>query len=197
MMIKIPGSTHELEAIFIMPEQPAKKVVGIICHPNPKQGGTMHNKVVTTLAKAYELFNLPTVRFNFYQEGQTAEADLQAVIAWVQNTLPDFQIDLLGFSFGSFIAAQAANQLASTRVLVSIAPPIAWYPFQTFTHIACPWWMIHGDQDEVVSVEPVLTFAKEPPAPLTLEILPGVGHFFHGQLLVLRQRLMNWLEQQA
>lgn len=178
------------------------KTVAIICHPHPLFEGTMHNKVVTTMAKAFELIGLPTVRFNFRGVGQSAgvhdsglgeQDDLKAVIAWVQNEFSGYAVWLAGFSFGAYITASVANQLSPTQ-LISIAPGVHHSDYTTLTNIHCPWLVIQGDADEIVPPADVFAWAANPPSPLELVVFKETGHFFHGKLVPLRELLVERLK---
>lgn len=197
----LSGPVGQLEVLTTWSHEPKKKSVVIICHPHPQHGGTMNNKVVTTMAKAFDCLGLATVRFNFrgvgksvgqYGEALGEREDLLAIINWVKTTLPDYAICLAGFSFGSYIAAKVANQ-ESVAQLLTIAPTVNHYDFADLTNIHCPWLAIIGEQDELVAVESVKMFAAHPPAPLKLIVVPGVGHFFHGHLIELRALIINEL----
>jgi len=128
----LPGPAGQLEALVSTPQQNARETVAIICHPNPLFEGTMHNKVVTTIAKAFDLLGLTTVRFNYRgvgkSEGEYGETigeteDCLAIVDWVQKTYPNYSLWLSGFSFGAYISASVANQMAVAQ-LVSIAPAV-------------------------------------------------------------------------
>ena len=196
----LPGPAGNLEVATTWPTQ-APKAIGIICHPLPQFDGTMNNKVVTTIERAFINKGLATLRFNFRgvgkSEGSFANTigeteDLKAIIQWVKQVLPNTPLWLGGFSFGSYIAAKAANEIA-VQQLVSIAPPVNHNDFVALTNIHCPWWLVQGDQDEIVPASEVIAFAKQPPSPLTLKVMAGVGHFFHGHLIELREYLQNVL----
>lgn len=197
----IDGPAGCLEVMTTSPESPTSDIVMIICHPHPLHEGTMHNKVVTTIARAGEQSQLPTVRFNFRgvgkSEGEYGEMvgeteDLLAIVAWTQQTLPNYEIILAGFSFGSFIAASVANKM-KTRQLINIAPAVNHADFNSLSNIQCPWLVIQGDHDEIIPPERVFEFTKNPPAPLELIVLPDAGHFFHGRLVELREILIEKL----
>ncbi len=197
----IPGPVGDLEALLTQPALSSAKTVSIICHPHPLHEGTMHNKVVTTLAKAFDELGIITVRFNYRGVGQSAGEygemlgeidDLKAVVQWVQQHYDYDALWLAGFSFGSFIAASVANQMACDG-LVTVAPAVNHADFTRLSNIQCPWFVIQGDQDEVVPFAEVADFAKHPPAPLQFEVMPGVSHFFHGQLIELRSLLKKLL----
>ncbi|WP_423063394.1 alpha/beta hydrolase [Candidiatus Paracoxiella cheracis] len=197
----LPGPAGQLEVLTTWPKEAAKKRVGIICHPHPQQEGTMNNKVVTTIAKAFDRLGLATVRFNFRgvgkSEGEYAKTigerdDLSAIVEWVRHVLPDYEIWLAGFSFGSYIAASIANQERVSQLL-TIATTVNHYDFASLTNIQCPWLSIVGEQDELVPVEEVEAFAAHPPVPMKLIVLPEVGHFFHGHLIELRELIITEL----
>jgi len=197
--LMLKGPAGQLEAVTTYPETPPTGVA-IICHPLPLYQGTMHNKVVTTLSKAFSDLGLATVRFNFRGIGQSEGAyddskgevdDLLAIIDWVKSALPDQPIWLAGFSFGAFIAAKAANGRDDIVQLLSIAPAVHHQDYQRLSDIRCPWLVIQGESDEVVPVDEVKAFAADPPSPLALILLPEVSHFFHGHLIELRELLLK------
>ncbi len=199
----LPGPAGDLEVMTTFPEAAELKGVSIICHPDPRQEGAMHNKVVTILSQAFNHAQLATVRFNFRGVGASAGtygdtvgelADLQAVLAWVKTVLPAQDIWLAGFSFGSYISALAAQKI-QPRGLISIAPPVNHYDFNQFTDITCPWLVIQGDQDEVVPFGQVQTWATKPPSPLKFIVMQDVSHFFHGRLIELREHIESWLQE--
>lgn len=198
----LSGPAGQLEVMTTWPENSAQpQGVGIICHPDPRQGGAMHNKVVTTTARAFAHLGLATVRFNFRGIGLSSGeyghthgelADLNALITWTKTVLPNQPLWLAGFSFGSYISALAA-QSASPARLISIAPPVNHYDFTQFTKIRCPWLVIQGDQDEVVEFGEVQAWAQKPPSPLKFIVMPGASHFFHGRLIELREHIEQWV----
>lgn len=199
----IPGSVGELEVMTTWPKDSAHPTVAIICHPNPTQLGTMHNKVVTTLAKSFDMLGFKTVRFNFRGVGKSAGEfghvkgeidDLLALIDWVERELPEHKLILSGFSFGSYIAAAVANQRNCSH-LVSIAPPVDRLDFTSLTEVNCPWLVVMGDQDEVVLPAEVIEWANNPPSPINFILLKNVDHFFHGRLIELRELIINYFSE--
>jgi uncharacterized protein len=198
----IAGPAGLIESTLTVPDQAAKPTIGIVCHPNPVEGGTMNNKVVTTIARAFERLGVTTVRFNYRGVGQsqgqyghvTGEIDdLRAVVAWVQQEYPQHDIWLAGFSFGSFIAASVAQELDTVKQLVTIAPAVNRHDFTVFSQMPCPWLVVASDADEIVPYLEVKSWLDQPPSPIESYIFQGVSHFFHGQLIPLRQRLIESL----
>lgn len=193
----IDAPLGKLELILANPMVPPRGAWGIVCHPHPLFGGTMHNKVVTTLTKTFQHLGLHTVRFNFRGVGQSAGEydkgngeleDLLAVVEWVQKERIQQDVWLAGFSFGAYVAAKAATEFP-TKKLVTVAPPVQNFPMLNLPPIICPWILAQGEQDEVVPPEEVFRWAEQrEPKPIILRF-PQAGHFFHGQLGELRARL--------
>lgn len=193
----IKGPAGELELLVGAPEEENRKSWGIVCHPHPLYGGTMHNKVVTTLVKVFQDLGLNTIRFNFrgigrsvgeFDNGDGELQDLLAVIDWVQRERSSFNISLAGFSFGAYIAAKAAAQIPVER-LITIAPPVHHFPMQNLAPIICPWVLVQGEQDDVVPPNEVLAWAEKRVPPPKIIRMPQAGHFFHGQLGELRMKI--------
>lgn len=195
--LTLAGPAGKLEASLHLPESLQPERLAIICHPHPLHQGTMNNKVVTTLARAYEQLGIASLRFNYRGVGQsegdyghmTGEIeDLFAVLGWVQQQWPQVKLYLAGFSFGAFIAASVANQW-DVESLVTVAPAVNHADFSGLKRIHCPWLVITGDQDEVVPFAEVKDFCDNPPSPLELVVFENCGHFFHGRLIDLRDRV--------
>lgn len=193
----IAGPVGQLEVAVSEPIGESRSAIGIVCHPHPLFGGTMDNKVVTTLTKTFQYLGLHVVRFNFRGVGRSVGAfdhgngeleDLLAVIDWMQQQHPSREIWLAGFSFGAFVAAKAATQLPINN-LVLVAPAVQHFPMQSLPPILCPWVLVQGEKDDVVPPKEVFVWAEtRDPKPIILRF-PEAGHFFHGQLGELRMRL--------
>lgn len=192
----IQGPAGQLE-LYAGKAQEEHKAWGIVCHPHPLHGGTMNNKIVTTLVKTFQALNVATIRFNFrgvgmsegeFDEGEGELYDLLAVVDWVLQEQPDREIWLAGFSFGAYIAAKAATQIPVAQ-LVTVAPPVNNFHMYDLPPIMCPWIVAQGDRDEVVPPLDVIDWAESrTPKPLILRF-PEASHFFHGMLTELRTRL--------
>lgn len=166
----------------------------MLCHPHPVYGGTMQNKVVHTIAKTLAAHNFTSLRFNFrgvglsagsYDDGIGEVDDALAAADWLQDSQKGLPLVLAGFSFGSFVAMQAAAKLKPTA-LITVAPPIRMFDFDGIDAIDCPWLLIQGDEDEVVDADSVVNWARTLKTPPQLEIVHGASHFFHGKLIELR-----------
>jgi len=199
--VTIPGPSGDIEGIVDCavgdPQGGA-----VICHPHPLYGGTMQNKVVHTLAKSLTASNRTAVRFNFrgvgvskgeYDEGAGETDDALAVIDWLASHQTGLPMILAGFSFGSFVALQAAAQ-AKPAALITVAPPVRMFDFKNLSFIGCPWLLIQGDEDEVVDANSVVNWVRSLENPPQLEIMHGASHFFHGKLLDLRSACDDFLQ---
>ena len=175
----------------------------VLCHPHPQFGGTMDNKVVQTLARAFVQLGYRAVRFNFrgvggsggaWDEGRGEIDDALAVVAAQRAAAPGLPLALGGFSFGAYVAAQAAARLADdlqhpapVERLVLVGP--ATSRFTLPATVAPDTVVIHGEADDVVPLAATLDWAR--PQGLPVIVLPGVGHFFHGQLTRLKEQVIQ------
>ncbi len=196
----LSGPAGKLECLADWPEPGLERpVTAIICHPHPLHGGSMRNKVVTIIERSLRELGLHTLRFNFrgagesegaYDHGNGEVDDLMAVVDWVQRTRPGDDLWLAGFSFGAFVALKAAQNLP-LRQLITIAPPVERYGFESLLPPNCPWLVVQGDEDDVVSATAVSQWAAGLDQPPRLIIMEGAGHFFHRRLMDLRGLLKN------
>lgn len=205
-ILQLPGDVGELEAIVTTPTQLASsRVTAIICHPHPQQQGTMHNKVVTTLHRTCRDLGIRTVRFNFRgvgkSVGQFADGigeidDAIAVVNWVKQQRPHDNIWLLGFSFGACIALAATTRLVDQiNYLICVAPGVDRPYCQAGSPQQCPWLVVQGGQDEVINAHAVTQWVNAIDTnPPQYCYFADVGHFFHGQLLLLRDCVTNALK---
>lgn len=201
--IFIPGPSGDLEALYQANEQAP---LMIICHPHPLYQGTMNNKVVTTLAQAASSENLASLRFNFRGVGRSAgkyanaegeQNDLNAVIQWATEKINPPSIILAGFSFGAYISSKVAatyNGTIPLKALITIAPPIGNFPFETLEPISVPWLCVQGDADEIVSFTKVEQWVATRHDITQFTVSPHCSHFFHGRLVELRTVVQTWLQ---
>lgn len=177
--------------------------LALVCHPHPLHGGTMDNKVVQTLARAVLQSGWRCLRLNYRGVGQSegqwdeghGETDdaQQALLAYAGEAEP---ILLAGFSFGGFIAAQLAQRLSAAARpaarLVLVGPAT-----QNFVvpPVAPDTLVVHGEADDVVPLQATLDWAR--PQNLPVVVLPGVGHFFHGQLPLLKSVVLRALQSSS
>lgn len=199
----LAGPAGALEAETLCPRAAPVAATAVILHPHPLFGGTLHNKVVHTLARGFAEHGIASVRFNFRGVGASAGVfanaegetdDALAVVDWVRQQCPDHAVWLAGFSFGAYVALRAA---AATRAhiagLVTVAPAVHLYDFSSLSQPGCPWLLIQGEADEVVPVESVRQWVGGLAHPPETRFLPGVGHFFHQRLGDIQQALRDFL----
>ena len=169
--------------------------IALIAHPNPVQGGTKDNKVVTTLAKAFFALGYVAVRPNFrgvgasegtHDAGRGETADMLAVAAHVRQHYGDLPLILAGFSFGSFVQTRVAKELPPAR-MVLVGPAVNRFAAET---VPADTLVIHGEQDDVVPLPAVLDWAR--PQGLPIVVVPGGEHFFHGRLNLLSDIILRY-----
>jgi alpha/beta superfamily hydrolase len=195
------GPAGDIEARIETPQgvtQPA--AFGVVCHPHPLFGGTLDNKVVYTLARAFHDLGMPTIRFNFrgvgksggsFADGVGETDDALAVIAAGREKWPGAALWLAGFSFGAAVAIRAAASGNPAR-LVAVAPAIKRVSLDGVQLPACPWLIVQGDADELVNAQETLDWAQPLANPPQIALLPGVEHFFHGKLNDLRDAVTSF-----
>lgn len=198
----VTGPAGVLESLTTCPQGITAKASAVVCHPHPLHGGTMHNKVVHTLARSLTELGLATVRFNFRGVGASAGAygqamgeteDALAVMHWLSARRPSDEIWLAGFSFGAYVALRAAAQFPVSQ-LILVAPPVHLYRELGLPPApAAPTLVLQGEQDEVVPAESVKTWAGSVSPQPALRLFPGVGHYFHGRLNDLRSSVQEAL----
>lgn len=207
--IVIPGPIGQIEAVIHQRDDAGyfagQERLLVVCHPHPVHGGTMDNKVVTTLMRTYRDLGIHVLRFNFRGVGKSEGTfdnaigelqDLLAVVAWVKQELPNVKLLLAGFSFGSSIAAQASYQVGTLEHLTLVAPPVERYPYDRDGQFPCALAVIQGDKDERVIAEGVYSWTKALRGSVELLRYPEAGHFFHGYLTQLKNDLTQVLMRQ-
>ena len=206
--LTLSGPAGAIEAVrdsAALSDGASPRGVAIIAHPHPLFGGTMDNKVVQTLARAFVQCGYTAVRFNFRGVGGTAgvhddgRGELQDLLAVVEQVAPAAEgqrIALAGFSFGAFVTSHALATLwpqrhidravlvgtAASRFTVAPVPPEA--------HLRT--LVVHGEQDDTVALSAVMDWARPQTLPVT--VVPGGGHFFHGQLPLLKNLVVRHLQ---
>ncbi len=197
----LKGAAGAIEVLRDEPES-APRGVAIVAHPHPLFGGTMDNKVVQTLARAFVQSGWSVLRFNFRGVGASeglhdeGRGELQDMLDIVEQAAPEGPLAIGGFSFGAFVASHAVAALHASRgiekiVLVGTAATrfsVATLPPETHERTL----VLHGEQDDTVPLAAVLDWARPQTLPVT--VIPGGGHFFHGQLPLLKNLVVRHLK---
>ena len=197
------GPAGQLEGARHLPDA-APQAIAVIAHPLPTMGGTMENKVVTTLAKTFAELGFAALRFNFrgvgnsageFDSGNGEVEDVLAVIRHSQEEFGQLPLILSGFSFGGYVQARAAQHLhPQPHRMVLVAPAVgrsvpSFENSTSMPHVPHNTLLIHGEQDEVVLLTDVMNWAR--PQNLPVVVLPGAEHFFHGRLHQIKQLVLH------
>ena len=195
----IGGPVGELEIALNLPEA-APRSFALIAHPHPLQGGTLDNKVVQTLAKTFAALGYVALRFNFrgagrsegvFDEGVGETDDALAALAFARQKFAEIASQppvLAGFSFGSYVQTRVARTIQLER-MVLVGPAVKRFAVD---RVRDDTIVIHGEEDDVVPLGDVLTWAR--PQQIPVIVFPGCGHFFHGRLPQL-QRVVTGMWQ--
>ncbi len=210
----VQGPVGAIEAQEDLPNlgpDEAPRGVAVIAHPHPLFSGTMDNKVVQTLARAFVQCGWRAVRFNFrgvgategvHDAGRGELADLLAVIHHATDPAtagwPSGQVvplALAGFSFGSFVVSHALAALGTPRApqqLVLVGTAATRFDVAPVPHdLHVRTLVLHGEHDDTVPLADVMNWARPQSLPVT--VVPGGSHFFHGQLPLLRSLVVRHL----
>lgn len=191
-LVQGPAGTLELSETV-----PATIPVGmvLIAHPHPLYGGTMDNKVVQSVARAFVALGHIAWRLNFrgvglsdgvFDDGRGELDDFRALRNFAAKRHQGLPLSLAGFSFGGYVAARLASETQPER-LVLVAPAVGRFPI---SDVPSHTLVIHGEQDDVIPLHDTLSWAR--PQRLPVVVIPGAGHFFHGDLLGLQQVIRDF-----
>lgn len=193
--ITLSGPAGQLEGMLHLPD--AEPVaIAVVAHPLPTMGGTMDNKIVTTLARTFAELGFATLRFNFRGVGESAGEfdsgngeveDMLAVIEHAKEAFGHLPLVLAGFSFGGYVAARATAHIhPQPHKLVLVAPAVGRF---AMPHVPHNTLLIHGEHDEVIPLSDAFEWAR--PQHLPIVVFPEAGHFFHGRLNQLKQIVLR------
>ena len=208
----VAGAAGRIEVAASVPS--SARAVAVIAHPHPLFGGTMDNKVVTTLARAFTEAGAATYRFNFrgvgategtHDEGPGETDDMVRVIEHARSAHAGLPLLLAGFSFGGAVAVRAVTRVDFTQ-LVLVAPGFRRISAEGMgappdpadpnlgapgRHAATNTLVVHGDVDDVVPLSDSIAWAT--PREVPVAVVPGGEHFFHRKLHVLREIVARWM----
>ena len=177
--------------------------VAVIAHPHPLFGGSMDNKVVTSMARAFTDAGAATWRFNFRGVGKSAGThdngrgeteDMLKVIEHAQTLHPGLPLWLCGFSFGGAVTLAASGEVRASEMIL-IAPALQrlanWQDAAAAGSVPDSTLIIHGEKDDTVPLIESFDWAR--PRNITVAVVPGADHFFHQRLHIIRQIALRWL----
>lgn len=180
----LPSPSGVLHGVVHLP-QGEPRAIAVVAHPLPIMGGTMDNKIVTTLVKTFAELGFVALRFNFrgvgdssgvYDDGNGEVEDVLAVVRYAMQEFGPLPLILSGFSFGGYVQARAAEQLQPHK-LVLVAPAVGRF---AMPQVPADTLLIHGEMDEVVALSEVMAWARSQHFPIV--VVPEATHFFHGHL---------------
>jgi len=197
----IPAPHGQLEAIL---KEPAgeRRGVGLVCHPHPLGGGTMHNKVVFRAAAGLIDAGMVTLRFNFrsvgastgvHSEIEGGKEDVRTALDYLAGEYPGEDMTLAGFSFGSRTGMEVGMSDDRVRRLISIGTPVEKYrDYDFLTGVTKPILFVHGNKDEFCTVESLRSLTDRI-THAEVVIFENCGHFFDEHLNALRDTIRDWV----
>ncbi len=198
---EIPGAVGPLEALLDVPDGEVRAVC-VFGHPHPLHGGTMHTKALYQAAKAMPRIGVAALRINFRGVGRSAgtfdagpgeQDDFRAAIAFAAERFPDLPIWAAGMSFGSWIAMTTGAEDARVSLLLGIAPPVDRYDFDALKTCTLPKFLIHGEEDELISIKEIRKFYAQLPEPKELVTIEYANHLFEGKTSLVGEAVEDLL----
>jgi alpha/beta superfamily hydrolase len=194
----IQGAAGSIEIAAHVPTDTPVRAIAIVAHPHPLFGGTMDNKVVTTMARAMFDAGAAVFRFNFrgvgqsqgeHDNGRGETADMVQLLGHAKAvTGPTLPVWFAGFSFGGAVALAASEQVVVDE-MVLVAPAFErmshWANVESGGKPPASTLLIHGENDETVPLADSIAWAK--PRDLCVTVVPAADHFFHMRLHILKR----------
>ena len=193
--IDLAGPAGRLEALLELPEGDLVGA-GVVCHPHPLHGGTLHNKIVYQAAKGMVAAGIASLRFNFrgtgisageHDEGHGEAEDVVAALRLLAGRFPAAPQVVAGFSFGALVGLRVARSLPDVRALVGIGVPLSHGSFDFLLGETRPLLLLHGSEDPFGAVDEVRRLAADIGPTARLHVIEGTGHFFDGHVPVVRE----------
>lgn len=180
--IFIAGPAGRLEAVF--KRHPAPRGAAVVCHPHPRYGGTMHNKVVYRAARALYDCGFTVLRFNFrgveasegaFDEGIGERDDLRAALDHLAGE-PGVRISA-GFSFGAWVALDVGESDPRVQALIAIGLATEWFDFDFVARGTKPMLVVQGERDDLARLDRVHEIVAGAGSRASLTVIPGADHF--------------------
>ena len=199
--IDIPAPKGFLEGLLRIPDDSGMRgeMAALVCHPDPKGGGTMHNKVVFRVAQALGDLGIPVLRFNFrgvgrsggtHDYGRGEADDVRAALDELSVLFPDVPLLVAGFSFGSWVGLPVGCADERVVQLLGVGVPVGVLDLSALAQCTKPRLFIQGEHDEYGNPEAITNWVATVPEPKRLVIIPGADHFFTRQQDELREAVV-------
>ncbi len=182
-----------LEGVLHLPGDSGKFSGVAICHPHPRYGGDMHSSVVVGIARSLCEAGLAALRFNYrgvggsegdYDGGDGESRDAEEAVGFLslQEGVDGSRIGIAGYSFGAWMALEAASSNNLAQAVASVACPIRPFTEIGVREILQPKLLILGEHDHDFPVEQFRFLSKRFIEPKEVEVVQGADHFFGGHI---------------
>jgi alpha/beta superfamily hydrolase len=198
----LEGPAGKLEAVLWTPQAAEPVIAGVVCHPHPLFGGTMHNKVVFQAAKALDSLGIAVLRFNFrgaglseggHDRGIGEVDDARTALDFLRDEFPKTPLLVAGFSFGCWVGLRAGCLDTRVEKLIGIGAPVNNSDFSYLSDCAKAKLFVHGSNDEHGDVGSVRQLVASLPGDNELVVVDRVDHFFTGKIEELGKAIREWL----
>jgi alpha/beta superfamily hydrolase len=190
--VNIPTPQGHLEGILKEEEENSQpQYAGLVCHPHPLYGGSMHNKVVFKAAQTLQSLNIPTLRFNFrgighstgsYDEGRGEMDDARYALEFLSRRYPGVSVIMGGFSFGSWVGLRVGATDDRVQAMIGLGVPARMFKGETLEGCHKPKLFIHGSEDDIAPYDLAIAWFEKVPAPKRMNAVQGADHFFKDHL---------------
>lgn len=201
--VNVPTPSGYLEGILRADENSSPApFVGLVCHPHPLYGGTMHNKVVFKTAQTLQALGMPTLRFNFrgvghstgtYDKGRGEMDDVRFALEFLSRRYPGIPALIAGFSFGSWVGLRVAVNDDRVQAMIGLGVPARAFAENTLQNCHKPKLFIHGSEDDVAPYAQAQPWFEQVPAPKSLILIQGADHFFQHHLDELQRIIIEFV----
>lgn len=201
--VSVPTPQGHLEGILKpVDEQTRPNYVGLVCHPHPLYGGTMHNKVVFRAAQALRSVGVPALRFNFrgigrssgtYDEGRGEMDDVRFALDFLTRRYPGVPAIITGFSFGAWVGLRVGANDDRVQTLIGLGVPARLFDDYTLADCHKPKLFVHGSDDETAPYEQAERWFEQVPAPKSMIKIEGSDHFFQGHLEEVQRIIVDFM----
>jgi len=198
----LTGPAGRLEALLWTSGAPVPAMAGLVCHPHPLFGGTMHNKVAFQAAKSLHRAGLPVLRFNFrgaglsegeHDRGRGEQGDVRSALDFLSQEFPGVPVVLAGFSFGAWVGLRVGAEDARVARLIGLGIPVNDSDFSYLRECAKPKLFVVGTEDRFAARDRVESLFEALPEPKQLVFVEEADHFFTGKLGQVDRAITDWL----